>query len=213
MLIWQFVKWLEGNRRILLRKEQGYVQKGLKIQKGKREPKRRRLQAKRYIIWKQTPFISGKKPLTSEERYFRGSSVYHHWGQERGQERTYFNRRRKLRLRGETGWWWMPQEASRYPPIHDQIDTPTDFGMAVWKKCNRGEMEAGHREKPSKGRARQVAESMETHNNTVLKFNMSRHGLKHRLRNIHHPTHTKTDTWWEQSYDECLVMWLSGVVT
>lgn len=28
---------------------------------------------------------------------------------------------------------WMPQKSSRYPPIHDQIDTPTDFSMAVMK--------------------------------------------------------------------------------
>lgn len=25
----------------------------------------------------------------------------------------------------------MPQKASRYPPIHDHIDTPTDFSVAV----------------------------------------------------------------------------------
>lgn len=24
----------------------------------------------------------------------------------------------------------MPKKSSRYPPIHDQIDTPTDFSMA-----------------------------------------------------------------------------------
>lgn len=28
----------------------------------------------------------------------------------------------------------MPQETSRYPPIHDQMDTPTDFSVAVWEK-------------------------------------------------------------------------------
>ena len=33
----------------------------------------------------------------------------------------------------EVNWdsGWMPQKASRYPPIHDQIDTPIDFSMAV----------------------------------------------------------------------------------
>lgn len=27
----------------------------------------------------------------------------------------------------------MPKKSSRYPPIHDQIDTPTDFSMAERK--------------------------------------------------------------------------------
>lgn len=31
---------------------------------------------------------------------------------------------------------WMPKKSSRYPPIHDQIDPPTDFSMAErkWKQ-------------------------------------------------------------------------------
>lgn len=41
------------------------------------------------------------------------------------------------RVKGELGWWWMPEKASRYPPIHDQIDTPTDFGVAVRKRQQR----------------------------------------------------------------------------
>lgn len=32
---------------------------------------------------------------------------------------------------------WKPEKPSRYPPIHDQIDTPTDFSMAVWKQQQR----------------------------------------------------------------------------
>lgn len=53
------------------------------------------------------------------------------------QNHLYCNRKRKRRLRGEVGWRWMPQKASRYPPIHDHIDATIDFSVAVWKGWQR----------------------------------------------------------------------------
>lgn len=59
----------------------------------------------------------------------------------------------------------MPQKTGRYPPIHDQIDTPTDFSVAVWEKRGggRGETEAGHREKPSTDEIRKSQKSSTCH--------------------------------------------------
>lgn len=62
-------------------------------------------------------------------RDFR-SSVYHHTvtvTSQHGGGKDIFQQEEEV----ETGWWWMPQKASRYPPIHDQIDTPTDFSVTV----------------------------------------------------------------------------------
>lgn len=46
------------------------------------------------------------------------------------------------------GW-----KASRYPPIHDQIDTPIDFSMAVRKWQQRRDGNRSHREKQKQRRA------------------------------------------------------------
>lgn len=43
-----------------------------------------------------------------------------------------------------------------YPPIHDQIDTPTDFSVAV-RKRGKGETATGHKEKQRR-RDKQTAE-------------------------------------------------------
>ena len=54
-------------------------------------------------------------------------------------------RTRKFKLQGELGCWWMPQKPSKYPPIHDQIDTPADFNVAVrkWWAAERSRAETG----------------------------------------------------------------------
>lgn len=44
----------------------------------------------------------------------------------------------------------MPEKSSRYPPIHDQIDTPTDFSMAVWKQQQRRDGSRSQRWKQSR---------------------------------------------------------------
>lgn len=57
-----------------------------------------------------------------------------------------------LTLKGEKRMLWMPQKSGRYPPIHDQIDTPTDFSVAVWKWQQKREMEAGESQREAEQR-------------------------------------------------------------
>lgn len=55
---------------------------------------------------------------------------------------------------GRERWDRMPQKTSSYPPIHDQIDTPTDFSVAVWEERGRGVAEERRRQVTERSRAR-----------------------------------------------------------
>ncbi len=78
-------------------------------------------------------------------------------------DRKYGNRKRKLILRGHIGRCWISQKASIYPPIHDQIDTPTDFSMAVWKGWHRRDGSRSQREAEQRRAKRAPAKQWKCH--------------------------------------------------
>lgn len=104
------------------------VERGLKIQK------RRRLQAKEW----------NKSKKTEVKLFQKITSVLCHLWQTGQRGNISVGDRMKdkdVQTWGELGWWWMPQKAIRYPPIHDQIDTPTHFSIAVRERMAGGDRE------------------------------------------------------------------------
>lgn len=91
-------------------------------------------------------------------------------------------------VNGLGGCGWMPQKSSKYPPIHDHIDTLTDFIMAVrkWRQRSR-----------SRGEAEQAAEKRwKVHNDKTIELNTG-HGRQVTCEWCK-TEHTETDAWWER---------------
>lgn len=153
MLVWQFVNvW----RKVVL------------FYCGKSQKEKATGKIIKYKTWKHTPFISVKY-LNTRSKIFQknvSSSAKTGWqGQVSGGGEVLLQQE-EMKLRGELGWWWMPQKASRYPPIHDQIDTPIDFSVAVWQGWQRRDGSTSQREAESYASGSETMENPQ-HDNKV----------------------------------------------